>query len=102
MRSGLPLQLILFFLGMEALLVLSLAWYARPQQAFKNLKAKQEILQRFLLSDYCLTTESRHTRHISQTEWMAPFQDLPAYHDHFPSSSFFQASPSLFSPKYKK
>ena len=47
--------------------------------------------KRLLLTDLCLSTESRHTRHISMPEWIAPFQDLPGYHDHFPSSSFFQS-----------
>jgi hypothetical protein len=50
---------------------------------------KRQIANRFLLTDYCLSTESRHVRHIALPEPIAPFQDLPAYHEHFPSSSFF-------------
>ena len=55
-----------------------------------NYVQKQRVLQRFSLTDYCLSTESRHTRHINFPEIIAPFQDLPGYHDHFPSSSFFK------------
>ncbi len=55
-----------------------------------NYTAKQQIANTFLLTDYCFSTESRHTRHIALPENIAPFQDFPAYHDHFPSSSFIQ------------
>jgi hypothetical protein len=55
-----------------------------------NYAAKQKIAHTFLLTDYCFSTESRHTRHIALPENIAPFQDFPAYHDHFPSSSFIQ------------
>ena len=50
------------------------------------------IAYRFLLTDLCLSTESRHTRHLSQPELIAPFQDAPGYLDHFPSSTFISAS----------
>ncbi|WP_291726443.1 hypothetical protein [Bernardetia sp.] len=48
------------------------------------------ISKQFLLTDFCFSTESRHVRHLSMPEWIAPFQDFPAYHEHFPSSSFFK------------
>ena len=50
------------------------------------------VASRFLLTDLCLSTESRHTRHLSQPELIAPFQDAPGYLDHFPSSTFISAS----------
>ena len=50
------------------------------------------IASRFLLTDLCLSTESRHTRHLSQPELIAPFQDAPGYLDHFPSSTFISTS----------
>jgi hypothetical protein len=58
-----------------------------------QLADKQALFNRFVLSDFCFSTESRHTRNISQPEWIAPFQDLPGYYDHFPSSSFFPVKP---------
>lgn len=51
---------------------------------------QRQISKAFLLTDFCFSTESRHVRHLSMPEWIAPFQDFPAYHDHFPSSSFFK------------
>lgn len=72
----------------------------------KSISHKARIARILLLTDLVLTTEARHTRHINFPELMSPFQDLPAYHDHFPSAVF------LFSPvalpakgaviKYKK
>lgn len=55
----------------------------------KRQKSCQKTATRLLLTDFCLSTESRHTRHISMPELMAPFQDVPGFHEHFPSSSFF-------------
>ena len=49
------------------------------------------IASRFLLTDLCLSTESRHIRHLSQPELIAPFQDAPGFLDHFPSSTFIRA-----------
>lgn len=51
---------------------------------------QRQISKSFLLTDFCFSTESRHVRHLSMPEWIAPFQDFPAYHEHFPSSSFFK------------
>jgi hypothetical protein len=51
---------------------------------------QRQISNSFLLTDFCFSTESRHVRHLSMPEWIAPFQDFPAYHEHFPSSSFFK------------
>ncbi|TAE75499.1 MAG: hypothetical protein EAZ85_02175 [Bacteroidetes bacterium] len=55
----------------------------------KNWNEKKRLAEKLLLTDYCLSTESRHTRHFSMPDYFAPFQDFPAYHEHFPSSSFF-------------
>lgn len=65
-----------------------LFFFQNSYKTLKNYQAKNQIVRRFLLTDYCFTTESRHTRHISLPDWIAPFQDLPTYHEHFPSSSF--------------
>ncbi len=60
---------------------------------------QKQIASSFLLTDFCLSTESRHLRHLSMPEWVAPFQDFPAYHEHFPSSSFLKP---VFDKKIKK
>lgn len=73
----------ILFLGNVAIILYS---YRLPKE--KYYAPKRALANRFLLTDYCLSTESRHTRHIALPEPIAPFQDLPAYHEHFPSSSF--------------
>jgi hypothetical protein len=57
--------------------------------------AGQHALVRELhLTDLCLFTEARYTRHLSQADWQTPFQDHPAALEHFPSGS-------LLSPPYE-
>jgi len=59
------------------------------------------IAARLLLTDFCFSTESRHTRHIALPELVAPFQDLPGFHDHFPSSSFYRPQPERLAPGFQ-
>lgn len=72
------------------LLGLAGLWALAPRRATAP---NRLLVQRLQLSDLCLSTESRHTRHLSTPEWMAAFQDVPGFHDHFPSSSFLQPRP---------
>jgi hypothetical protein len=87
------LKLYVFLLILKLMLVMGLCWISQPD--FQALKNKKALVKRFMLTDYCLSTESRHTRHIGLPEIIAPFQDFPAYHEHFPSSSFFQKTDSF-------
>jgi hypothetical protein len=64
-----------------------------------NFSQKRAVLNRFVLTDYCLSTESRHIRHIALPELIAPFQDAPAWLEHFPSSAFFPPNRGLFEHK---
>jgi len=42
---------------------------------------------RLELTDLCLFTESRYTRHLSQTDLYSAFQDHPVSLEHFPAGS---------------
>ncbi|WP_051203226.1 hypothetical protein [Hugenholtzia roseola] len=64
--------------------------------------AQKFVAGRFLLTDFCLSTESRHVRHFAMPEWIAPFQDYPAYLEHFPASSFFMPIPLQPNEKSQK
>ncbi len=70
-----------------------------------RISGEQSLVRTLYLTDFCLATESRHTRHIALPEPIAPFQDVPAYLDHFPTSTFFWPPPqarqwnSLFTRK---
>ncbi|MEN8142818.1 MAG: hypothetical protein ABFQ82_04395 [Thermodesulfobacteriota bacterium] len=43
------------------------------------------------LTDLCLSTEARYTRHPAVSDPMAPFMDHPGAIEHFPSGSFWAA-----------
>ena len=47
----------------------------------------RKLVQELLITDLCLFTEARYTRHWSQADWHAPFQDSPMSLEHFPSGS---------------
>ena len=45
------------------------------------------------LTDLCLATEARYTRHPAVSDPMAPFMDHPGAIDHFPTGSFWAPPP---------
>ena len=54
------------------------------------------------LTDLCVATEARYTRHPAVSDWIVPFMDHPGAIEHFPTGSFW-APPFLdISPKEKK
>ncbi|MHB8846227.1 MAG: hypothetical protein ACYC7L_15955 [Nitrospirota bacterium] len=71
-------------------LLLAAAW----SHAGYAISAKREMLAmtaelaaRLELTDLCLFTEARYTRHPSQADLHSPFQDHPMSLEHFPSGS---------------
>ena len=75
----------------EIVALVSVMLYASVTSTASGRFADETSIARgLMLTDICLVTESRHTRHISQPEPIAPFQDLPGFYDHFPSSTFLQ------------
>ena len=53
-----------------------------------QLHQRAEIVRVLGLTDLCLFTEARYTRHLSQADLHSPFQDHPLSLEHFPSGSF--------------
>jgi hypothetical protein len=43
------------------------------------------------LTDLCVATEARYTRHPAVSDPMAPFMDHPGAIEHFPTGSFWHA-----------
>lgn len=54
-----------------------------PRQGFMA----RQLVNRLALTDLCLFNEARYTRHLSQADLHAPFQDHPLAFPHFPSGS---------------
>ena len=50
-------------------------------------EATRELVRELRLTDLCLFTEARYTRHPSQADLHTPFQDHPLALEHFPSGS---------------
>jgi len=62
----------------------------REGAAQDSLNEKSALVKRLGLTDLCLFTEARYTRHLSQADLNTPFQDHPLSLEHFPSGSFTQ------------
>jgi hypothetical protein len=78
-------------------LLLLLAVHARlgENAAAASLAVSAGLVKEFRLTDLCLFTEARYTRHPSMADFHAAFQDHPGALDHFPSGSL--VSPPCFS-----
>ena len=81
----------LYFLSLGILTVLmAAAWMHAAYQREQDHAALQEradMVRRLALTDLCLFTEARYTRHPTQADLHAPFQDHPMSLEHFPSGS---------------
>ena len=62
------------------------AWYLRNQRN-SELTQMCEMVINLQLTDLCLFTEARYTRHLSQADLHSAFQDHPLGLEHFPTGS---------------
>lgn len=67
----------------------------RQRQAMASRIEMVRVLQ---LTDLCLFTEARYTRHLSQADLYSAFQDHPMSFEHFPSGSLTKP-PAFFERK---
>jgi hypothetical protein len=74
------------------LLLVSMFFHARYQRehAAPRLNEMARIVKELELTDLCLFTEARYTRHPSQADLQTAFQDHPMAMEHFPSGSFMK------------
>jgi len=61
----------------------------------KEIPQKRKLVQRLELTDLAIWTEARYTRHPSQADFFAPFQDGPSSLEHFPAGSVVAAPDHL-------
>lgn len=81
----------LFFLSLGILSSLAAtAWthavYQR-EHGHAALQERADMVKQLDLTDLCLFTEARYTRHPTQADLHSPFQDHPMSLEHFPSGS---------------
>ena len=77
-------------IGAAGLLLLALLLVHPTLSAGRHEREAEErrILVKTLgLTDLCLFTEARYTRHLSQADLHSAFQDHPLAMEHFPSGS---------------
>ena len=85
----------LFTLG-NVILLAVLLWSGRylSGEAGAMREASRILVDRLQLTDLCLFTEARYTRHPSMADLHSAFQDHPLALEHFPSGSL--ATPPRF------
>lgn len=84
------------FITISILLFAVLLLHARQSRvnSAAALTANAELVKSLQLTDLCLFTEARYTRHPAMADLHSPFQDHPFALDHFPSGSL--VSPPRF------
>jgi hypothetical protein len=76
---GIGFAAMVFFLGVHPQL---------SDDSYKaGLSVRQTLVRDLGITDLCLFTEARYTRHITQADLHSAFQDHPMALDHFPSGS---------------
>lgn len=97
-RSTAVLYLILLGATALALSFVDAAWLRQRQSPAAALK--QELVRRLQLTDLCLFTEARYTRHPSQADLHSAFMDHPLAFEHFPTGSLISL-PAHLSKAYE-
>ncbi len=75
-----------------------LAWVdagARRLRLARDLEVRAAVVKRLSLTDLSLFTEAPYTRHPSQADAFAPFQDSPGAREKFPSGALLAPPPHL-------
>jgi len=62
----------------------------------ERIERERRLVKDLRITDICLFTEARYTRHLSQADTHAPFQDHPMSLEHFPSGSMVNPPFPLF------
>lgn len=93
MRKSTALMLFTLF-NFLILLALLLDGRYRQGEAAGMQTASADSVRKLGLSDLCLFTEARYTRHPAMADLHSPFQDHPLALEHFPSGSL--VSPPRF------
>ena len=66
----------------------------------RRLARSRQLTLDLRLTDLCLFTEARYTRHLSQADLHSPFQDYPLSFDLFPSGSLVRPPYHLLKEGY--
>ncbi len=67
----------------------------KRKAALPHMWQMSQTVSDLALTDLCLFTEARYTRHPSMADFFTPFQDHPFSFDHFPSGSLMSVPGTL-------
>lgn len=85
----------LLFIFLLLLTFIDATLYLHAKRLANDLKADQALqaiaVAGLGLTDLCVATEARYTRHPAVSDPMAPFMDHPGAIEHFPTGSFWNA-----------
>ena len=88
-----PCRILLIFLmlliSIDGGLYLHSRVFAQKLRSDRHLQAI--VVAGLGLTDLCIATEARYTRHPAVSDAMAPFMDHPGAIEHFPTGSFWNA-----------
>ncbi len=85
-KSTLYIIFIFFCVGVLGFLMVVHPLFGSAHYA-RVIQEKQQLVGKLQLTDLCLFTEARYTRHLSQADLHSAFQDHPMSFEHFPSGS---------------
>jgi hypothetical protein len=93
-----PSQILLIFLLLLSIIDGMLYFHAREMgKVIKDEQAVQAVAVAGLgLTDLCVATEARYTRHPAVSDPMAPFMDHPGAIEHFPTGSVWTPPTNKF------
>lgn len=67
----------------------------RQTAAAPSLQEKRDLVKKLELTDLCLFTDARYTRHLAMADLHSAFQDHPYSLEHFPSGTLMALPPSF-------
>ncbi len=89
--AGRPVHLLLLVL--VVLCCVNFVFYALGRQRLRiqeeNIELFDIVTSGLGLTDLCVATEARYTRHPAVSDPIAPFMDHPGALEHFPTGSFW-------------
>ena len=86
------------FTATSGLILLSFALHATITGKIELSTTNRALVRELHLTDLCLFTEARYTRHPSLADRHAPFQEHPTAFEHFPSGSLLLPQPITTGP----
>jgi hypothetical protein len=86
-----PVHYLLALLAALCILDLSLFYYSMHRRAElrNNVLLFDVVTSGLGLTDLCVSTEARYTRHPAVSDPVVPFMDHPGAREHFPTGSFW-------------